>query len=248
VAKQVKWKPGGASDDLYAKRQQERESLGAQRLPRLFKSVMSPDRKRTGYFLVDLKSKEKSWIEICDDTMQPEEIRAGRWVDVGPFKIFDNWTVFSAGGRDARHVYDDPAAKMDFLIPDYRLTSSVTDGAELSATAHLTAQPRYSGEQVLLFEVDSNLRLSVKDEKGRNLVFHQAAERKEHSQSSGNYVAVTLAEPTKQGQSQAFDFQYAGKHVVRKYGGKLLLPEFWVVSHRLPARPGSRGCGVPRKF
>jgi hypothetical protein len=73
--------------------------------------------------------------------MQPEEIRAGRWVDVGPFKIFDNWTVFPAGGRDARHVYDDPAAKMDFLIPDYRLTSSVTDGAELSATAHLTAQP-----------------------------------------------------------------------------------------------------------
>jgi hypothetical protein len=83
---------------------------------------------------------------------------------------------------------------MDFLIPDYRLTSSVTDGAELSATAHLTAQPRYSGEQVLLFEVDSNLRLnSVKDEKRRNLVFHQAAERKEHSQSSGDYVAVTPA-------------------------------------------------------
>lgn len=219
VAKQVKWKPGGASDDLYAKRQQERESLGAQQLPRLFKSVMSPDRKRTGYFLADLKSKEKSWIEICDDAMQPEEIRVGRRVDVGPFKIFDNWTVFPAGGRDARHVYDDPAAKMDFLIPDYRLTSSVTDGAELSATAHLTAQPRYSGEQVLLFEVDSNLRLnSVKDEKGRNLVFHQAAERKEHSQSSGDYVAVTLAEPTQQGQSQAFDFQYGGKHVVRKYG------------------------------
>jgi hypothetical protein len=74
----VKWKPGGASDDLYAKRQQERESLGAQQLPRLFKSVMSPDRKRTGYFLADLKGKEKSWIEICDDAMQPEEIRAAR--------------------------------------------------------------------------------------------------------------------------------------------------------------------------
>ena len=73
IAKQVKWRPGGASDDLYAKRQQERESLGAEQLPRLFKSVMSPDRKRTGYFLADLKSKDKSWIEICDDAMQPEE-------------------------------------------------------------------------------------------------------------------------------------------------------------------------------
>jgi hypothetical protein len=133
-------------------------------LPRLFKSVMSPDRKRTGYFLADLKSKDKSWIEICDDAMQPEEMRVGRWVDVGPFKIFDNWTIFPAGGRDPRHAYDDPAAKMDFLIPDYRLTSTVTEGAELSAAAHVTTQPRYSGENVPLFELDSNLRLdSVKD-------------------------------------------------------------------------------------
>jgi hypothetical protein len=220
VAKQVKWKPGAASDDLFAKRQQERESLGAEQLPRLFKSAMSPDRKRTGYFLADLKSKDKSWIEICDDAMQPEEMRVGRWVDVGPFKIFDNWTIFPAGGRDPRHVYDDPAAKMDFLIPDYRLTSTVTEGAELSAAAHVTTQPRYSGENVPLFELDSNLRLdSVKDEKGRSLAFHQAVERKKHSQSSGDYVAVTLAEPTQQGQGQAFDFQYAGKHVIHKHGG-----------------------------
>ncbi len=152
--------------------------------------------------------------------MQPEEIRAGRWVDVGPFKIFDNWTIFPAGGRDPRQVYDDPAAKMDFLIPNYRLTSTVTEGAELSAVARITTQPRYSGENVLLFELDSNLHLdSVKDEKGRSLAFHQAVERKEHSQSSGDYVAVTLAEPTQQGRSQAFDFQYAGKHVVHKHGG-----------------------------
>jgi hypothetical protein len=117
-------------------------------------------------------------------------------------------------------VYDDPAAKMDFLIPDYRLTSTVTEGAELSAAAHVTTQPRYSGENVPLFELDSNLRLdSVKDEKGRSLAFHQAVERKEHSQSSGDYVAVTLAEPTQQGQGQAFDFQYAGKHVIHKHGG-----------------------------
>jgi hypothetical protein len=39
-AKQVKWQDGGAADDLYAKRQQEREVLGAQYLPKLFKSVM----------------------------------------------------------------------------------------------------------------------------------------------------------------------------------------------------------------
>src|SRR5437899_716270 len=52
IAKQVKWQANGpASDDLYANRQKDREDLGAEYLPRLFKSVMSPDRKRTAYFL-----------------------------------------------------------------------------------------------------------------------------------------------------------------------------------------------------
>jgi len=33
VGKQVKWKDGGATDELYAKRQQEREDIGAEYLP-----------------------------------------------------------------------------------------------------------------------------------------------------------------------------------------------------------------------
>src|ERR1700719_3110269 len=45
VAKEVKWQPGApAADDLYANRQKEREDLGAEYLPRLFKGVWSPDR------------------------------------------------------------------------------------------------------------------------------------------------------------------------------------------------------------
>ena len=40
VSKQVKWQPGGpAADDLYANRQKDREDIGAEYLPRLFKSV-----------------------------------------------------------------------------------------------------------------------------------------------------------------------------------------------------------------
>ena len=42
VGKQVKWKDGGSSDDLYGKRQQEREDLGGEYLPRIFKALMSP--------------------------------------------------------------------------------------------------------------------------------------------------------------------------------------------------------------
>ncbi len=218
VGKQVQWKDGGAADELYAKRQQEREDVGAEYLPRVFKGVMSPDRKRTAYFLADLKT-DKSWIEARYDAMQPEEMRVGRWVDVGTFKILDYWMNFPADGRDPHHAYDDPAARQDFLIPDYQLNTSVSEGAELSATAHVTVQPRYSGERVLLFHLDSNLRVgAVKDAQGKNLAFQQARERKQRGQSYGDYVVVMLLEPTQAGQKQLLEFQYEGKHVVEKVG------------------------------
>src|SRR5216684_1238744 len=107
VAKEVKWQTSTpAADDLYANRQKEREDLGAEYLPRLFKGVWSPDRQRTAYFLADLKTKKKGWVEVRYDAMQPEEVRMGRWADVGAFKIVGVWMNFPDGGRDFRHVYD----------------------------------------------------------------------------------------------------------------------------------------------
>jgi hypothetical protein len=221
IGKQVKWQANGpASDDLYANRQKEREDMGAEYLPRLFKSVLSPDRQRTAYFLADLKTKEKGWVEARFDAMQPEEVRIGRWADVGPFKISDVWMNFPAGGRDFRHAYDDPAARQDFLIPAYQITTNLADNAELTATAKATVRPRYSGEQVLLFALDSNLRVSsVKDAQGRAIEFFQPRERKERSQSYGDYVAVVLKEPAQADRNEVLEFQYGGKHVVVKVGG-----------------------------
>jgi len=220
VAKQVKWqRTGPAADELYAKRQQEREDLGAEYLPRLFKSVMSDDRKRTGYFLADLKTKDKGWVEVRDDAMQLEEIRVGRWGEVPAVKIADVWMNFPADGRDPRHAYDDPAARQDFLIPSYQITIAVADNAELNATTEATTQPRYSGEGVLLFSLDSNLRVSsVKDSHGQNLQFFQPRERKDRYQSYGDYLAVVLAGPTQANESVRLTFQYGGKRVVRKVG------------------------------
>ena len=219
VAKQVKWASGPASDDLYAKRQREREDLGAEYLPRIFKSVMSGDKKRTSYFLADLKTKDKGWVEVRDDAMQLEEIRVGHWGDGGPIKLRDFWMNFPAEGRDPRHAYDDPAARQDFLIPSYKITTSVADNAELNAFAQVLAQPRFSGETVLLFALDSNLRVSsVKDGKGHTLEYFQPAERKERFQSYGDYVAVVLAAPTVASQIEPITFDYGGKRVVRKVG------------------------------
>ncbi len=220
VARQVKWQSSGSSsDDLYAKRQQEHEDLGAEYLPRLFKSVMSGDRKRTAYFLADLKTKEKGWVEVRQDAMQLEEMRVGQWGDVGPVKIPNVWMNFPADGRDPRHAYDDPAARQDFLIPSYKITTSVADNAEMNATTEATVQPRYSGESILLFDLDSNLRVStIKDGQGHNLEFFQARERKDRYQSYGSYIAVVLASPTQAAHQEQFTFQYGGKRVVRKVG------------------------------
>lgn len=219
VAKSVKWQQGATADDLYAKRQQERENLGGAYLPRLYKGIFSADRQRTAYFLADLKTREKGWVEVRDDAMQLEEIQVGRWSSIGPGKIMDTWMNFPAGGRDPHHAYDDPAARMDFLIPSYKMDVSVTDGAELFATSRVTLRPRYSGERVLLFFLDSNLRVSnVKDSQGRDLEFFQAREAKDRFQSYGDYVAVVLKDATQTAQQENLEFHYGGKRVVRKVG------------------------------
>jgi hypothetical protein len=220
VAKQVKWKETGAgADELYAKRQQEREDLGAEYLPRLFYGLMSPDKKRTAYFLGDFRLKEKSWIEVRDDAMQQEEIRVGRWADTGLVKNRDYWMLFPADGKDPRHAYDDPAAKSEFLIAAYQISTEVADNAELNATAKVTLQPRHSNERVLLFDLDSNLRVdSVKDAQGNALAFFQARDRRDQIQSYGNYLAVVLGTPTTADQNQVLEFRYGGKHVVEKVG------------------------------
>ena len=220
VAGQVKWQPSGpANDDLYARRQREREDLGAGYLPRLFKGVMSPDRKRTAYFLADLKTKDRGWVEFRFDAAQFEEIRVGHWGDFPTSRHLDVWMQIPAGNRDAHHAYDDPVAREDYLIPSYDLDVSLEDSGLLTATAKATIRPRYSGERILLFDLDSNLRVSgIQDSQGRALEYFQARERKERNQSYGDYLVVALKEPAAEGQNQALKFQYGGKHVVIKVG------------------------------
>src|SRR5580692_7516544 len=191
IGKQVKWQASGpASDDLYAKRQKERENLGESSMPRLLQSILSADRVRTAYFLADLKT-DKSWVEVHDDTLEPEEMTIGRWVDVGPFKIFDTWMSFPAGGRTSADAWKDPQAKEDFTIRGYKIDTAVTTGAELHATAHVELEPRLAGQTVLIFGLDSNLRVeSIRDSGNNSLQFYQARETKDRYQSYGDYVAV----------------------------------------------------------
>jgi hypothetical protein len=220
VAKQVKWGASGpASDDLYAKRQKEREDLGESALPRLLQGVLSADRARTGFFLADLKIGGKDWVEFQDDAQDPEEIGVSRWVDVGAFKNRDTWMSFPAGGKTNAEAWKDPQAKEDFSIRAYHIDATVTSGADLSATSRVEIAPRLSGQSVLIFAFDSNLRLdSIKDSKGNALTFYQSRENKDRNQSYGNYIAVVLGQPLKADEAQTLEFHYAGKRAIRKAG------------------------------
>jgi hypothetical protein len=220
VAKQVKWQASGATnDDLYAKRQKEREDLGASALPRLLQGILSADRARNAFFFADLKTANKGWVEFELDALGPEEIGIGRWVDVGPVKNHDLWMSFPANGRTSAEAWKDPQAKEDFSIRAYHINAVVTSGAELHATARVDIEPRLSGQSVLLFGLDSNLRVdSVKDARGSALSFYQSRENKDRYQSYGNYVAVILAQALQPGTPQSLEFQYGGKRAIRKAG------------------------------
>jgi len=218
VAKQVKWQTSGpATDDLYAKRQKEREDLGQSSVPRLLQSILSADKTRTAYFLADLRA-DKSWVEVHDDALEPEDIKIGRWVDVGPVKIFDTWMSFPAG-RTSADAWKDPQTKEDFLIRNFKIDAAVTSGAELHATAHLDLEPRFTGQSVLIFGLDSNMRVeSIRDSGNNTLAFYQARETKDRYQSYGDYVAVILAQPLAVGTPLSLDFKYGGKRAIVKAG------------------------------
>jgi Peptidase family M1 domain len=217
----AKLQPGGAAtnDGLYATRMQQNEDLGAAFLPRLFKSVMGADRTKSALFLADVKTAEHGWIEALYDASEPEEINVGRWVDVGPVKHFDIWTSFPANNRSASAAFDVPFAKADYVIQSYDMDLAVTNSSELTATAKVKIETRWPGERVLLFGLDSNLRVDkITESEGAPLTFLEARETKDRNQSYGDYVAVVLPAPTVSGQTRTFTIHYAGKHVIRQVG------------------------------
>ena len=216
-----KVQPGGsaANDGLYATRMQQNEDLGAAFLPRLFKSVMGTDRTKSALFLADVKTAEHGWIEALYDASEPEEINVGRWADVGVAKRFDIWTSFPAKDRSASSAFDVPFAKADYIIKSYDIDAAVTNSSELTATAKIKIETRWPGERVLLFGLDSNLRVDkVTETDGTPLTFIESRETKDRNQSYGDYVAVVLPAPTQSGQARTFTIHYAGKRVIRQVG------------------------------
>lgn len=221
VARQVKWSSGAAEDlaSLYNSRQREREDVGAELLPRLFKGVLSADRARTAFFAADLKTSDQGWIHVRFDALDPEEITVGRWKNWGGATLFDTWQHFPAGNRSSSEAFRDPLAREDVNVTAYKIDATASASAELKATTNVHLEHRVTGERALLFQLDGNLRLqSVKNAQGAALTFFQPREPKDRNQSYGDYVAVVLPEAGRAGQSEDLQFDYSGKRVVTKVG------------------------------
>jgi hypothetical protein len=219
VSAKAQWGGSAGSDDLYAARMQQNEDLGAAFLPRLFKSVMGANRAKSALFLADVKTSEHGWIEAMYDASEPEEIRVGRWVDVGPVKNFDIWLSFPAHDVSASAAFDVPLAKADYIIQAYDMDVAVTNSSDLSATAKVKIETRWPGERVLLFGLDSNLRVDkVSEAEGAPLFFVQARIQKDRNQSYGDYIAVVLPAPTQAAQTPTITIHYAGKRAITQVG------------------------------
>jgi hypothetical protein len=224
ISAKVQWSGSSPNDGLYASRMQQNEDLGAAFLPRLFKSVMGTDRTKSALFLADVKLGEHGWIEALYDASEPEEIKVGRWADMatGPnssVKNFDIWMSFPARDRGASEAFNVPLEKADYVITSYDMEVSVTNNSELTATAKVKIETRWPGEHVLLFGLNSNLRVdkvSISD--GPPLFFVQARILKDRNQSYGDYVVVVLPAQTEAGQTPTLTMHYSGKRVITQVG------------------------------
>jgi hypothetical protein len=210
---------GHEAESLYAARQQQREQNGENLDARLYKGLFSVNRQKTALFYVEVRAQGAGWVEAKYDATEPEEVSVGRWGDVVGGKVFDTWMSFPAANRSAFEAFRDPGEKADFTIHSYEIDATATGGAEFSATTKVTLGTMLAGERVLAFSLDSNLRVDkVADAQGRALPFFQARERKDRNLSYGDYVLVTLAEPTVAGSRQTLELHYGGARVVRRVG------------------------------
>ncbi len=219
VSGQVRWVT--ATDHslgrLYRKRQRKREQDAAVVLPRLFQAFLSTNPARDDFFYAELKTK-KGWVIARYDSARLEQVYVGRWYQgnyhqhgtYGDWKR-ETWTSFPSGDRNPLLVDEHPLAKTVYEIPATRIDATVTTGAKLTADAELHLRLRQSGERVLLFRLDANLRLiSVKDGTGRELAYFRPPRHAFFGQTHGEYVAVVLAEPTQAGRTMTLDFRYSG--------------------------------------
>jgi hypothetical protein len=223
IAARAQWDPSAADPSLqrsYQERFNYREDFGGEILPRLVKGIFSVEKKRTEFFYAEMKTAEKGWVFALLDALVPEEIRVGRWSSWESQRFPDIWMQFPRGNATPQEVWRDPLAREDVLPDNYQITADVTKTENLQVRTVVQLKPRWNGERVVNFYLDSNLRVeSVKDVgSGQGLAFAQPQERKDRAQSYGDYVSVFFPEPLTADKTYTLEFVYGGRRIVRNVG------------------------------
>jgi len=223
IAAKVNWDPAAADPSLqrsWKERLDYREEFGGEVLPRLVKGVLSANKKETEFFYAEMKTAEKSWVLMRLDALDPEEMLLGRWTTWETRRFVDIWMHFPRGNRTSEQAWKDPIAREDVLPDNYQIHADVTKTEDLQVRTVFQLKPRWNGERVVNFFLDSNLRVeSVKDSgSGQSLAFAQPQERKERAQSYGDYIAVFFPEVLATDKTYTLEFVYGGRRVVRNVG------------------------------
>jgi len=215
VATQAHWLSSVATpDSLFAERTEREGSPRA----RLLKGILSLDHERTALFEADLNTAEKGWIQVTDDSLEPEEISIGRWDHIQDLPVFVTWMSFPSHSRSVEAAFRDPMAKADFHVASYQIDATIEPTAELQATVRAHLEMLASGERVIEFRLDPHLRVDrVTDDGGHTLEFFQPPDPGGREAVAEDFLSVVLAQPSSF-QPTTIEFHYAGKHVISKVG------------------------------
>ena len=221
VTAKAQWASGAqisAPATLFIERQQAREDVGAELLPKFYQYAVSSSQPRAQFFAADLKTVQKGWIHARFDGGAAEEITVGRWNKTSGITRFETWLNFPAAGADFRRAYQDPLAREPFAIRGYQIEARVGEDEVLAAISRVAVEPR-AGERALVFELDANLRVeAVRSTAGEALLFFQPRDPQGRDQSFGDYVVTVLPKPAAAGERVTLEFKYSGKRLVRRMG------------------------------
>jgi hypothetical protein len=220
ISSQVRWGPVTKSDlgKLYHDRQNYRENSALEILPRLFQAVLSKNPQPGNYFAAELKTKSHGWMLVRFDPNALEQVDVRRWYICPhcPRPGLESWMRFPAGGKSLIADHLAASFKLPFSADTYQIDARVGAKGELEATTNVHVRFQTDGERVLLFGLNSYLRVdSIADSTGANLPFFQSREPSIPSQLHyGDDVAVVMPIAEKSGTENEFRFRYSGKHAI----------------------------------
>ncbi len=217
LSAEMRFQPGDASglQQLYRERSDRWRSFGLSWDPRMLKAALDSNPERQSFFVAELKTDKHGWLTFILDAADPEQVELQEF-DSARYSV-NIWAKFPAGGQKAAEAFQEPLAHQPYQLDSYVLDVTIEGNTQLEAQADVTLSLRRSGQRVLLFALDPNLRVrEVSTAAGQPLDFFQPEDPKD-APFFGDYLVVVAPEAFPQGPN-VLRFRYGGKRVVRKEG------------------------------